>query len=208
MRTTTRITLGDVTLVGMAFALIAVFALTDEATATGPAYAFTTPTPTQTPKPCVTDPASPIPTDSCSGTPTPTPGPACPGAPSPPGGTCPPCATFSVAALEGTVGAFSTCFPSPTPWVSPSPCPQVSPTNCDAIPPIAGDVDCNLILNLADVSGLLKDLSGVHTAPCRFSGDARCDGQLNAYDAPLIVAHLAGTSPHVASWCPQLGSPY
>lgn len=96
MRVSTRLALGAMIMAGIVVALIVVLARTDDAAVAGPSGAgYDTPTPTH--------------------------GPACPGAPSPPGGTCPPCPTSNVVALESTLGVYSTCWPLLTPTPTPNP---------------------------------------------------------------------------------------
>ncbi len=143
-----------------------------------------TPTPTPTPRPCVTHPASPVPTDFCSGTPTPTP-------------TSP----FPSCAFITEVGVLCTATPSPSPYVSPTPCQMVSPTNCDVVYPPLGDADCSYHVDLGDVKEVLRDSAGIEEAQCQVPGNVKCDDGLNPMDALLILEHVADTNPQLPVWC-------
>jgi hypothetical protein len=69
-------------------------------------------------------------------------------------------------------------------------------------PHVQGDVDCNDIVNLADLLAVLLQAGSAGAAPaCAGHADVNCDGAVDGFDALLIlfyVSHLTSTIPGCA----------
>jgi hypothetical protein len=145
-----------------------------------------TPTPTPHPTACVTDPASPIPTDYCSPLPTPTPT----HAPT----VSPPCVTDPASPVPtDACSPIPSRGPTPTPFPAATVCPHVSPTNCDVPQPRAGDANCDYSLRVDDVLDIMTEAALIDVVDCYTQGNAKCDDGLDALDALYILAYISGS---------------
>jgi dipeptidyl aminopeptidase/acylaminoacyl peptidase len=70
---------------------------------------------------------------------------------------------------------------------------------------VAGDADCNTVVNLDDGIAVLKFLDGIVPAPaCVFQGNLFCHDSLRARDVLLLFQYLAGFDLDLGD-CPQPG---
>jgi hypothetical protein len=69
-----------------------------------------------------------------------------------------------------------------------------------------GDANCDYVVDVDDVSALLRDFGGLGAATCRIFANVKCDDALNILDALFILQYKAGVTPQIPAWCPPIGA--
>lgn len=165
------------------------------------------PTPTPTPSPTPTPTPTPAPSSSPTPTPTPTPTPDPSATATPPPSSSPTPTATPTPAPTPTDSGEPTEPPTDTPTPTATPTPTPTPTSTAAPGAIAGDADCNGLIQSVDALGVLRHVGGFFPdATCIDHTDTDCDTDIDAVDGLNILKYIVGAPPSDTPGCPPVGT--
>ena len=97
--------------------------------------------------------------------------------------------------------------PTPSPTPTPEPTPTPAPTPVPTPAPVYGDTNCDFAVGSDDALLVLRAAAGLDLiAGCIDSGDADCDGDLDALDALDILRYVVSLPVDPPEGCPPVGT--
>jgi hypothetical protein len=109
--------------------------------------------------------------------------------------------------LKGTLPSYNVSVNGLPAFSIPDALPDEGTTSTPTVHTVAGDADCNGIVNATDLIGVLRYSAGIAPVPgCILAADINCDGMIDIRDALLLLDHLAGITVNLPASCPAIGS--